>query len=102
MSSEEDVRTRGNRSRFRARTASAYRWRGPNGPGFEPGFRVEVVDTLRAGDVFHGAYALALAERKPPADAARFASAAAALKCTRRGRRAGIPARNEVERLIAS
>ena len=38
-------------------------------------------DTNGAGDVFHGAYALALAEGAGVVDAARFASAAAALKC---------------------
>ena len=38
-------------------------------------------DTNGAGDVFHGAYALALAEGRGVIDAARFATAAAALKC---------------------
>lgn len=56
-----------------------------------PAFDVEVVDTLGAGDVFHGALALALANGRPPADALDEASAAAALKCTRPGGRAGIP-----------
>jgi sulfofructose kinase len=44
-----------------------------------------VVDTLVAGDVFHGALALALAERQPIERAVRFA--AAAVKCTRYGGR---------------
>jgi sulfofructose kinase len=39
-----------------------------------------VVDTLAAADVFHGALALALAERQPIERAVRFA--AAAVKCT--------------------
>jgi sulfofructose kinase len=56
-----------------------------------PAFDVEVVDTLGAGDVFHGALALALADGSPVADAVRRASGAAALKCTRPGGRAGIP-----------
>jgi sulfofructose kinase len=56
-----------------------------------PAFSVEVVDTLGAGDVFHGALALALANGRPPRDAVHQASAAAALKCTRPGGRAGIP-----------
>ena len=38
-------------------------------------------DTNGAGDVFHGAYTLALAEGRTVIDAARFATAAAALKC---------------------
>jgi sulfofructose kinase len=66
-----------------------------------PAFQVEVVDTLAAGDVFHGALALALAERRPIDHAVRFAAAAAAVKCTRFGGRDGIPSRAEVERLLA-
>ena len=57
----------------------------------QPGFEVEVVDTTGAGDVFHGALAVSLAQQASAADAVRFASAVAALKCTRPGGRAGIP-----------
>ncbi|WP_108454049.1 sugar kinase [Enterobacter cloacae] len=57
----------------------------------QPGFEVEVVDTTGAGDVFHGALAVSLAQRLSPAQAVRFASAVAALKCTQPGGRAGIP-----------
>lgn len=64
-------------------------------------FAVEAVDTLAAGDVFHGACTLALAEGRPFAQALRFASAAAAIKCTRPGGIAGAPARGEVEALLA-
>ncbi len=66
-----------------------------------PAPQVAVLDTLGAGDVFHGAYALALAEERPFMDAARFANAAAALKCTRPGGRAGIPDRTEVDALLS-
>jgi len=66
-----------------------------------PAFEVTVVDTLGAGDIFHGAYALAIAEGKTALDAARFASAAAAIKCSRPGGRAGSPVRGEVERLLS-
>jgi sulfofructose kinase len=62
--------------------------------------RVRVVDTLAAGDVFHAAFALAIAERKSVEEAALFANAAAALKCTRPGGRNGAPTRNEVEALL--
>ena len=58
---------------------------------------VQVVDTLAAGDVFHGAFALALAEGQPVELAARFACHAASLKCTRFGGRLGCPTRAEVE-----
>ena len=63
-------------------------------------FAVDVVDTLGAGDVWHGAFALALAERQPLPEAIRFASAAAALKCARRGGGMGAPSRAEVERML--
>ncbi|MBM6636044.1 sugar kinase [Leclercia adecarboxylata] len=57
----------------------------------QPGYAVEVVDTTGAGDVFHGALALSLAQQMPSSEAVRFASAVAALKCTKPGGRAGIP-----------
>jgi sulfofructose kinase len=65
-----------------------------------PAFRVETVDTLGAGDTWHGALALALAEGKGEREAVRFAAAASALKCTRFGGRAGIPRRAEVEAFL--
>jgi sugar/nucleoside kinase (ribokinase family) len=65
-----------------------------------PVVAVEVVDTLAAGDVFHGAFALALAERMGETEALRFAAASAALKCTRHGGGAGAPNRVEVEHVL--
>lgn len=58
-------------------------------------YAVTVVDTSGAGDVFHGAYVLAIGAGLSVADAVSFASAAAALKCTRLGGRAGIPTLEE-------
>jgi sulfofructose kinase len=72
----------------------------PEGLRHLPAFRVPVVDTLAAGDVFHGAFALELASAKAPANALRFAAAAAAIKCTRPGGRSGSPSRDEVERFL--
>jgi sulfofructose kinase len=63
-------------------------------------FAIDAVDTTGAGDVFHGAAALALAEGADEARAFAFASAAAALKCTRPGARAGIASRLEVDDLL--
>ena len=60
-----------------------------------PAPRITAVDTLSAGDVFHGALALAFGEGQPLEDAIRFASAAAAIKCTRFGGRLGAPTRAE-------
>jgi len=62
-----------------------------------PAPRVEAVDTLAAGDVFHGAFALMLAEGHGTEAAARFACAAASLKCARFGGRLGAPSRDDVE-----
>jgi len=74
-------------------------WR--DGPQRLPVFAVEAVDTLAAGDVFHGAFALALAEGRHGVDALRFAAAAAALKCTRFGGGSAAPTRGEVDTLLA-
>jgi sulfofructose kinase len=65
-----------------------------------PAFPVHTVDTLGAGDVFHGAFALAITEGQDLEDALRFASAAAALKCTRFGGAFAAPQRVEVEALL--
>lgn len=83
--------------------------RGPNGTIWldeaqtiqeTPAFPVHTVDTLGAGDVFHGAFALAITEKQDLREALRFASAAAALKCTRFGGAFAAPQRIEVEELL--
>jgi sulfofructose kinase len=68
----------------------------------DPAFEVPVVDTLGAGDVWHGAFALALAEGRPEIQAVRFASAAAALKVQRSGGRAGVAVRAELDAFLAT
>lgn len=65
-----------------------------------PAFKVNVVDTLGAGDTFHGAFALALIEGKSIPDTLRFASAAAALKCMRFGGITSAPTRQAVEEFL--
>ena len=67
-----------------------------------PAFPVTAVDTLGAGDVFHGACTLALAEGRDFPAAMLFAAAAAALKCQRFGGIAGAPGRAETEALLAA
>jgi sulfofructose kinase len=67
-----------------------------------PGFEVPVVDTLGAGDVWHGAFALALAEGRGEAQAVQYASAAAALKVQRKGGRSGAPMRAELDSFLAA
>jgi sulfofructose kinase len=66
-----------------------------------PAFPVHTVDTLGAGDVFHGAFALAITEKQTLPEALRFASAAAALKCTRFGGAFAAPQRAEVSALLS-
>ncbi len=61
-----------------------------------PAFRVPVVDTTGAGDVFHGAYLVGLLKGWDIHRTAEFACAVAALKCTRLGGRSGIPRFAEV------
>ncbi|OKO70096.1 PfkB family carbohydrate kinase [Bradyrhizobium sp. AS23.2] len=84
--------------------------RGPRGtiwlnetgePEETPAFPVQAVDTLGAGDVFHGAFALRLAEGGGTPEALRFAAATAALKCARHGGGQAAPQRIEVEELLA-
>jgi sulfofructose kinase len=65
-----------------------------------PAFPVHTVDTLGAGDIFHGAFTLAITEGQSVPAALRFASAAAALKCTRFGGAFACPQRSEVEGLL--
>ena len=63
-------------------------------------FTVAVRDTTGCGDVFHGAYALGLAEGMPPLAAARFASAAAAIKAANGRGWDGMPDRPAIERVM--
>lgn len=65
-----------------------------------PAFLVAVRDTTGCGDVFHGAYALALSEGMPSLTAARFASAAAAVKAANGRGWNGMPDRPSIERLM--
>jgi ribokinase len=66
------------------------------------GFQVEAVDTTAAGDVFNGALAVALADGRSLAEAARFASAAAALAVTKLGAQPSAPTREEIEEFLRS
>jgi ribokinase len=65
-----------------------------------PAFAVDAIDTVGAGDCFNGAFAVALLEGRDPREAARFASAAAAISVTRRGAQASMPSRSEVDHLL--
>ncbi|MBI5056077.1 MAG: sugar kinase [Nitrospirae bacterium] len=65
-----------------------------------PAFKVTVVDTTGAGDVFHAGYIYGLLQEWNIKETVRFASAFAALKCRQLGGRAGIPVLNEVKEFI--
>jgi len=66
----------------------------------QPAFSVPVVDTTGAGDVFHGAFAYALARQWPVARAVEFASAVAALSCRALGGRKAIPSYQEAAEFL--
>ena len=76
--------------------AEGFLWREDGRERRTPAPKVTVVDTLAAGDVWHGAFTLALAEGQEVASASRFANVAAAIKCSRPGGRRGAPTRDEV------
>ncbi len=77
---------------------------GPNGVYFLedgilhnlPAPRIKAVDTLGAGDVWHGAFAVCLAEGKSEREAIKFSNLAAAIKCTKFGGQSSIPSRREI------
>ncbi len=63
-----------------------------------PAHHVEAIDATAAGDVFNGALATALSEGRTLVEAARWASAAAAISVTKRGAQPSIPRREEIDR----
>ncbi|CAI1879369.1 MULTISPECIES: ribokinase [Serratia] len=76
-------------------------WLSENGNGkLVPGFKVQAVDTIAAGDTFNGALVTALLEGKVMADAVRFAHAAAAIAVTRPGAQPSVPWREEIDAFL--
>ena len=65
-----------------------------------PAFKVETIDTLGAGDVFHGAFAFRLVETGDVVESMRFAAAAAAIRCTRFGMLTAVATRAEVDEFL--
>ncbi len=68
---------------------------------YAPAFQVAAVDTTGAGDTFHAGFIYGLRMGWPLERQLAFASAAAALNCTRLGARGGIRTVTEIEQLIA-
>ena len=80
--------------------SSGTRWLHDGKLSHLPAFAVKTVDTLGAGDVFHGVFTLSLAEGHLERNALIRASAAAALYCSKSGGRKMIPERKEIETFI--
>jgi len=72
-----------------------------DGDFFElPSYNIKVRDTTGAGDVFHGAYLVAMMDNMPHHECAKFASAVSAIKCTYAGGRTGIPSKEVALRFM--
>ncbi|MCP5098692.1 MAG: carbohydrate kinase [Chloroflexi bacterium] len=76
-------------------------WRHEGENGRLPAFPVHAIDSTGAGDTFHGAMAYALTQQMAWHDTLHFASAAAALCCTKYGARHGIPTLAAVRELLS-
>jgi sulfofructose kinase len=87
-------------ARGRSRAARSLRAPAEQASGSMEAFPVDAVDTTGAGDIFHGAFALRIAGGEGFLPALRYASAAAALGCTKMGARTAIPTRAQVESLL--
>lgn len=72
-----------------------------NGVEAVPAFKAKVVDTTGAGDCFVGALAARMAAGASPAEAARYASAAAACAVERLGAAPSMPSAREVAARLA-
>lgn len=65
-----------------------------------PGFSVQAVDTIAAGDTFNGAFITARLEGMALREAVRFAHAAAAIAVTRPGAQPSVPWRTEIDAFL--
>lgn len=66
-----------------------------------PPYDVVATDTTAAGDAFNAGFAVALVRGSCPAEAARFASAVAAISVTRHGALPSLPTQSEVDAFLA-
>ncbi|TCW14087.1 ribokinase [Raoultella sp. BIGb0138] len=76
-------------------------WLSQEGKGRRvPGFKVQAIDTIAAGDTFNGAVVTALLEGTALDEAIRFAHAAAAIAVTRKGAQPSVPWREEIDEFL--
>jgi sugar/nucleoside kinase (ribokinase family) len=68
----------------------------------QPSFAVPVIDTTGCGDVFHGAYAVALARGLNAFERVRFAAGAGAICATGRGGRGRLPTEDDIVELLTA
>lgn len=61
-----------------------------------PAYKVDVIDTTAAGDVFNGTFAVALAKGESLEDSVRFGNAAASISVTRMGAQPSAPMKEEI------
>jgi sugar/nucleoside kinase (ribokinase family) len=64
------------------------------------GFKVDVLDTTGAGDVFHAGFIYGLLQHWDLEKILQFANAVAALKCRELGGRKGIPTLTETQEFL--
>ena len=67
---------------------------------FIPAFSVKAVNTTGAGDVFNGAFAVAIARNLSITDAANYANAASAISVTRKSASDAAPTHQEISKFI--
>jgi sugar/nucleoside kinase (ribokinase family) len=66
----------------------------------QPAFAIDPIDTTGAGDIFRAGFIYAVLRGDRPDSILRFACAAAAVSCTRRGAINSVPSLDEVSRLL--
>ncbi len=76
-------------------------WKRGQSSGNLPAYSINAVDTTGAGDAFHGAFAMAVAQQMGWQDSLQFASATAALCCQKTGARQGLPSKQDVEKFMS-